>query len=55
LDRRLGGPQNWFEHNGKKKNSHPLPGLKPPHFIKTLYIIYDGGGGGGTMVLPVFI
>jgi hypothetical protein len=30
LDRRLGGPQSRSEHDGKKKNSQPLPGLEPP-------------------------
>jgi hypothetical protein len=29
LDRRLGGPQGWSGHSGKKKNSQPLLGLKP--------------------------
>jgi hypothetical protein len=27
LDRRLGGPQNWSELGGEKKNSQSLPGM----------------------------
>jgi hypothetical protein len=29
LNRRLGGPQNWSGHFGKKKNLLPLPGFEP--------------------------
>jgi len=29
LVRRLGGPQNWFGHDGEEKNSQPLLGLEP--------------------------
>jgi hypothetical protein len=30
LDRRLGGTQRRSGRGGEEKNSHPLPGLKPP-------------------------
>jgi hypothetical protein len=30
LDRRLGGGQSQSGHGSEKKNSQPLPGLKPP-------------------------
>jgi len=29
LDRRCGGPQSQSGHSNEKKNSQPLPGLKP--------------------------
>jgi hypothetical protein len=42
LYRRLGGPQSWSEHRGYRKNSLPLPGIKPqspghPACSQTLY------------------
>jgi hypothetical protein len=30
MDRRVGGPQSQSGHSGEKKNSQPLPWLKPP-------------------------
>jgi hypothetical protein len=30
LYRRLGGPKSRSGHDGKEKNSQPLPGLEPP-------------------------
>jgi hypothetical protein len=30
LDKRQGGPQSRSGRGGEEKNSHPLPGLKPP-------------------------
>jgi len=29
LDRRLGGPQNWFGYGGEEKNFPPLPDMEP--------------------------
>jgi len=31
LDRRLGGPQSWYEHSGREEKipALPLPGTKP--------------------------
>jgi hypothetical protein len=38
LDRRLGGPQSWFGHRGKRKNPLPLTGI----VINDLYRITGG-------------
>jgi hypothetical protein len=29
MHRRLGGPQRWFGHSGKKKNLLPMLGIEP--------------------------
>jgi hypothetical protein len=49
LDRRLGGPQNWYGRGGEEKNSQPLPELEPPDDSAFRPVLYK------TVILPVVL